>query len=86
MDPKKAVANLRKHRVDFHEAATVLNDLLSTTFPDPDHSGREMRFLIVGMSGRKRILVVAYTEVGETVRIISARRATRHERRFYEEE
>ena len=85
-DPKKAVGNLRKHGVDFHEAATVLNDPLSTTFPDPDHSIHELRFLTVGMSDRKRVLVVAHIDEGETVRIISARRATRHERRFYEEE
>ena len=85
-EPKKAVANLRKHGVNFHDAATVLNDSLSTTFPDPDHSVHELRFLTVGMSHRKRVLVVAHSEEGETVRIISARRATRHERRFYEEE
>jgi len=85
-DPKKAVGNLRKHRVDFHEAATVLSDPLSTTFPDPDHSSHELRFLTVGMSGRKRVLVVAHTDEGETLRIISARRTTRNERRFYEEE
>jgi uncharacterized protein len=85
-DPKKAATNLRKHLVDFHEAATVLNDPLSTTFPDPDHSSHELRFLTVGISRRKRVLVVAHTEEAETVRIISARQATRHERRFYEEE
>jgi uncharacterized DUF497 family protein len=68
-DPKKAAVNLRKHRADFHEAATVLSDPLSTTFPDPDHSSQERRFLTVGMSGRKRVLVVAHTDDGETVRI-----------------
>jgi hypothetical protein len=85
-DPKKAASNLRKHQVDFHEAATVMSDQLSTTFPDLDHSTHELRFLTVGMSRRNRVLVVAHTDVGETVRIISARRATRRERRFYEEE
>ena len=84
-DPWKAVGNLKKHGVDFHEAATVLDDPLSTTFPDTDHSSLEPRFLTVGMSSRKRLLVMAHTEEGDTVRIISARRATRHERRFYEE-
>ncbi len=84
-DPKKGAANLRKHGVDFREAATVLNDPLSATFPDPDHSSYEPRFLTMGISGRKRVLVVAHTEEGETVRIISARRATGYERRFYEE-
>lgn len=63
-----------------------MSDPLSTTFPDPHHSRHELRFLTVGISRRKRVLVVAHTEVGETVRIISASRATSHERRFYEEE
>ena len=72
--------------IDFHEAASVLGDPLSTTFPDPDHSSQEQRLLTVGMSGRERVLVVAHAEEGEVVRIISARRATRRERRFYEEE
>jgi uncharacterized DUF497 family protein len=85
-DPGKASANLRKHRIDFHEAATVLNDPLSTTFPDRDHSSQEQRFVTVGMSSRERILVVVHAEEGSNVRIISARPATRQERRFYEEE
>ena len=84
-DSRKAATNLKKHGIDFHEAATVLNDTLSTTFPDTDHSSLEPRLLTVGLSSRGRILVVAHTEEGDTVRIISARRATGHERRFYEE-
>jgi len=84
-DPKKAVANLKKHGVDFHEAVTALGDPLSTTYPDVEHSGVEPRFLTVGVSNLHRVLVVAHTEEGERVRIISARLATRHERRFYEE-
>jgi uncharacterized DUF497 family protein len=84
-DARKAAGNLKKHRIDFHEAATVLNDTLSITFPDTDHSSLESRLLTVGMSRRRRLLVVAHTEEGGTIRIISARRATRHERRFYEE-
>ncbi len=84
-DPRKAGANLKKHRIDFHEAVTVLNDTLSTTFPDTDQSSVEPRFVTIGMSIRGRILVVVHTEEGDTVRIISARRATRHEQRFYEE-
>ncbi|MGD1155485.1 MAG: BrnT family toxin [Terriglobia bacterium] len=84
-DARKAAANRKKHGMDFHEAATVLGDTLSTTFPDTDHSSLELRFLTIGMSNRRRLLVVAHTEEGETLRIISARRATRHERRFYEE-
>jgi len=85
-DARKAAANRRKHGTDFHEAATVLDDTLSTTFPDYDHSTNESRFLTIGVSRRRRLLVVAHTEDGELVRIISARRATPHERRFYEEE
>ena len=81
----KAAANLKKHDVDFREAATVFDDPLSTTFPDVDHSTAERRFVIVGTSAPGRVLVVAYTEQGETVRIISARPATRRERTFYEE-
>jgi len=84
-DAWKAAANLKKHGIDFHEAATVLNDTLSTTFPDHEHSGSERRSVTVGMSSRGRILVVVHTEHGNMIRIISARRATRHERRFYEE-
>jgi uncharacterized DUF497 family protein len=85
-DPNKAAKNRKKHGVDFREAATVFDDTLSTTFPDPDHSVGELRFLTIGMSKLLRILVVAHTEVGDTMRIISARPATRRERRFYEEE
>ena len=85
-DSKKAGENLKKHHVDFREAASVFNDPLSTTFPDDDHSLTEHRFLVIGMSAIGRILVVSHTENGDTIRIISARIATRHERRFYEED
>jgi len=84
-DPAKAARNKKKHRVDFHEAASVLQDPLSTTFPDPAHSQLERRFLTIGVSSRQRLLVVSHTEEGEMVRIISARIAERRERRFYEE-
>ena len=85
-DQGKAEANLKKHGIDFHEAATVLDDTFSTTFPDTDHSSLvEPRCLTIGMSSRGRILVVAHTEQDDTMRLITARRATRHERRFYEE-
>jgi uncharacterized protein len=67
------------------EAATVFNDSLSVTFPDPDHSIGESRYVIVGISRFGQLLVIAHTERGKTVRIISARKATRHERRFYEQ-
>ena len=84
-DPAKAAANRKKHGVDFHEAASVLQDPLSTTFPDPQHSFLERRFISIGVSSRQRVLVVSHTEEGDVVRIISARRAKRHERSFYEE-
>jgi uncharacterized DUF497 family protein len=71
--------------VSFHEAATVLQDPLSTTFPDETHSTEEGRFVIVGASIRRRLLVVAHTERNDTIRIISARRATGRERGFYEQ-
>jgi len=84
-DPRKAAANIRKHGVSFNEAGSVLADPLSTTFPDPDHSVDEPRHLTIGTSVNGRILVVAHTDRGNAVRLISARRATSRERRFYEE-
>jgi hypothetical protein len=72
--------------VGFYEAATVLDDPFSTTFPDPNHSTFEQRFLTIGVSALGRLLVVAHTERGNKTRIINARQATRHERRFYEED
>ena len=85
-DPKKAAKNLRKHGVSFNEAATVFGDSLGTTVPDPDHSLAEDRYITVGMSGRRRLVMVAHTERGERIRIISARELTRAEREAYEEE
>jgi uncharacterized protein len=85
-DPKKAAANLRKHRVGFLEAATAFADPLSITIPDPDHSIGEARFILIGQSDRRRLVVVAHVERGELIRIISARLATRRERKTYEEE
>jgi uncharacterized protein len=84
-DPEKAASNLAKHGVDFREAGTVLDDPLSTTFPDPDHSDAEQRYLTIGLSASGRILVVAHTDRGDAVRLITARPATSAERRFYEE-
>ena len=85
-DPRKARANLAKHGVDFHEAGTVWDDPLATTFPDPEHSIEEPRFTTIGASVSGRILVVAHTDRGRAIRLISARRATPRERKFYEEE
>ena len=84
-DPRKAETNRRKHGVSFGEATTAVEDPLSTTFPDPDHSLDETRFVTIGMSGAERILVVAHTDRRGSIRIISARVSTPRERRFYEE-
>jgi uncharacterized DUF497 family protein len=87
MEPgKKAKVNLRKHRVGFPEAATVLRDLLGITVFDPDHSRDEDRYLTVGTSERGRVLIVAHTERSHRIRIISARELTRAERAQYEKE
>lgn len=83
-DPDKAAANLRKHRVSFHEAGTVLLDPLSTTFPD-DSVQTEKRFVTIGASARGRLLVVVHTERRRALRLISARPATKSERKFYEQ-
>jgi hypothetical protein len=80
-----AAANVRKRRITFSEAASVLDDPPSTTFPDEAHSEEETRFLTIGASHRGRVLVVAHTERDDSIRIISARRATRREREFYEQ-
>lgn len=84
-DPKKAERNLRKHGVSFHECASVFADPLSITYHDPDHSTTEHRFIIVGESHSGRVLMVAHTDRGDNIRIISARRTTSQERRHYEE-
>jgi hypothetical protein len=84
-DPKKAAANLKKRGVPFTEAVSVFGDPLSMNMSDPDHSESEERFIVLGMSDRYRLLVVSYAERRPRTRIISARQATRHERRQYEE-
>lgn len=88
-DDDKAKENIRNHRVTFEEAETVFDDPLSTTYHDPDHSISEERYLEIGYSNRGRLLIISYTQYledgEEYTRIISARLATRHERRQYEE-
>ena len=84
-DPRKAPSNLRKHGVAFTEALTVFADTLARIHDDPDHSAGEQRQVIVGHSSRERLLLVFFTERGETIRISGARRATSHERNDYEE-
>jgi uncharacterized DUF497 family protein len=83
-DRSKADANRRKHKVTFDEAASVFYDPLSATFQDPDSSRTEERLVTIGHSSRQRLLVVVHTEQGETIRIISARLATAHERKRHE--
>jgi hypothetical protein len=84
-DPEKAAANRRKHGVSFEDASIALRDPLAVTGSDPDHSVGELRFVTFGMSSQDSLLAVAHTEEGDIIRIISARPATRQERRIYEE-
>ena len=85
-DPGKAAQNRRKHRVSFHEAATVFGDPLTLTYQDPDHSVHEQRFITVGMSSAGQLLIVAHADSGDRIRIITARKTTRRERSHYEEQ
>lgn len=84
-DEKKTVANEKKHGVSFHEASTVFGDPLAITFNDPDHSSQEERYLTFGLSQSNKLLVVSHTQRSDRTRIISARPATRQERKIYEE-
>ena len=84
-DPQKAATNLAKHEVSFEEAATVFGDPLGRIVADPRHSSEEERFVLLGLSRGQRLLAVMYVERAGTIRIISARRATRSERRNNEE-
>ncbi|MCB9936493.1 MAG: BrnT family toxin [Planctomycetes bacterium] len=81
-DPRKAQSNLRKHRVSFLEASEVFRDRFGRLRPDPDH---EDRWIIVGSSNRDRLLTVVFQELDDTIRLISARRATRRETNAYQE-
>jgi uncharacterized protein len=84
-DLGKARKNRLKHRVSFEEATTVFGDPLAITYPDPDHSTSEQRFITVGMSTANRVLMVAHTDREEKIRIISSRKTTQREREYYEE-
>ncbi len=83
-DAAKAASNLRKHRVSFEEAATAFDDPLSLTIPDREHSASEERLVLLGAATSGRLLVVVHTERGDSIRIISARKATTRERKQYE--
>jgi hypothetical protein len=84
-DARKAADNRARHNVSFEEAVTVFGDPLGRITDDPRHSEDEERFVLLGQSRRRRLLVVMFAERGEVIRLISARKATRHERREYEE-
>ncbi len=84
-DEEKAAENYRKHKITFEEGVMVFGDLFSVTIDDPVHSANEQRFVDIGASEEGRVLVVSYTERGTQVRIMSCRKATRNERRQYEE-
>ena len=85
-DPAKAAENLRKHAVSFEEASTAFGDPLAMLMADPDHSVDEERYLLLGMSTRHTLLVVAFAERPPRTRLISARPVTQRERRQYEED
>ena len=84
-DEKKATVNRRKHRVSFEEASTAFGDPLSITIEDPHHSENENRLILIGKSEVFSTLVVVHIEKRETIRIISARKATNKEKKLYEE-
>ena len=84
-DPNKAKENLTIHGVSFDEASTVFRDALSLAIYDPLHSEEEDRFVLIGNSHKDRLLVVVHTERGDKLRLISARKASKKERKQYEE-
>jgi hypothetical protein len=83
---EKAENNIRKHSVSFQESLTVFQDTLSLTYSDMDHSTDEDRYLIIGLSSFGNVLVISHTFRNDNIRIISARKATKKERIFYETE
>ncbi len=83
-DPAKAARNLAKRGVSFDEASTVFGDPLAGTILDPQHSGEDPRFVTIGLSASRRLIIVGHAEREDRIRINSARRATRRERRKYE--
>ena len=83
---EKAEKNIRKHGISFQEALTVFQDALSLAYPDTDHSADEDRYLIIGLSSFGNVLVISHTFRTDNIRIISARKATKKERHFYETE
>lgn len=84
-DPRKAALNLQNHGVSFEDAASVVGDPFAATIPDPEHSTDEARFVTIGVTPAQRLLVVVHTDRADRIRIISARAATRAEKKKYEE-
>ena len=85
-DEEKTSLNYKKHKVDFEEATTVFLDPFSMTIPDPENSESEARYIDLGLSDKGRLLIVVYTERGLNIRIITCRKASNSERKFYEKE
>jgi uncharacterized protein len=83
-DEVKAIASFKKHKVSFEEGKTIFNDACVCTFPDSEHSADEGRYINIGLSVRGRVLILTHTERRDKIRIISCRKATMRERRFYE--
>ncbi len=84
-DEAKDLSNQKKHGISFDEAKTVFNDPRSLTIADEAHSDEEDRYIDVGISSHGRLIVICYTERGENIRIISCRKATKSERKSYEQ-
>jgi hypothetical protein len=84
-DPRKAASNLKRHGVSFQEAISVFSNPLARIFDDEDHATDERREIIIGHSARERLLLTVFTEHEGVIRIISARKATKNERKDYEE-
>jgi uncharacterized DUF497 family protein len=84
-DPEKAKTNFQKHDVSFEEASTIFDDPQFITFLDDEHSIGEERYITIGLSSKNHLLMVAHTERENRIRIISARKAVKHEEKFYNE-
>jgi uncharacterized DUF497 family protein len=84
-NPEKAKINLQKHQVDFDEANTIFDDPQFITFLDEEHSADEERYITIGLSNKNRLLMVAHADRNDHIRIISARKVTKNEEKFYQE-
>jgi uncharacterized DUF497 family protein len=84
-NPEKAKVNLQKHQVNFDEASTIFDDPQFISFLDEEHSTDEERYITIGLSNKNRLLMVAHTDRNDNIWIISARKVTKHEEKFYQE-